>query len=575
MRAQQNLARGAVASPPVPGPVLAASLTLNILSLLLPIAILQIFDRVIPFHSEGTLLLLFIGLCVGAVFEFVLRWTRITLLGAAAEAFSLQTHRAFLQSTLRANPAQFQKTSSAVHMERFAAIARLRDFYSGQNRHLAMDLPFTVVFILMIALIGGWLVLVPLASAAGVLLFSAILRQVQEPVFEARKNLDARRYSFLAEVLAQLPTVKANTMEHQLQRRFEMLQRKTADTSHRLILCTGLSQNYGAVFSQLSVASIGLFGSYLVIAGQIGVAELAACMLLNGRTVQPLMKLLGLRAQSESIAVARQKLNDAMSEPAAASPQERPEMLAGKIEIKDLGLTQPNQAEPMFSGLNTTVEPGQMLLLDGASGRSAEGFIDLLVAQRGPTSGRILIDGQVPDAFAATRGEGGIVAVDALPVLFAGTILENISAFGDGARIEYALHLSKMLSLEETVHRLPLGYNTPVGDGRSFDDNPSNSQLISLVRALALRPKLLVLNEPSALLEDAARRAFARGLAELAPRPTIVVATPDPQLKALADVRLDLSEPNGTHITAWLADEALETGMVNRAAPHGTVAGAA
>ncbi|CAK9061886.1 ABC transporter B family member 3 (ABC transporter ABCB.3), partial [Durusdinium trenchii] len=238
-------------------------------------------------------------------------------------------------------------------------------------------------------------------------------------------------------------------------------------------------------------------------------------MLLNGRTVQPLMKLLGLRAQSESIAVARQKLNDAMSEPAAASPQERPEMLAGKIEIEDLGLTQPNHAEPMFAGLNTTVEPGQMLLLDGASGRSAEGFIDLLVAQRGPTSGRILIDGQAPDAFAATRGEGGIVAVDALPVLFAGTILENISAFGDGARIEYALHLSKMLSLEETVHRLPLGYNTPVGDGRSFDDNPSNSQLISLVRALALRPKLLVLNEPSALLEDAARRAFARGLAEL------------------------------------------------------------
>lgn len=575
MRARNDLPGGAVDTPRIPGPVLAASLSLNILSLLLPIAILQIFDRVIPFHSEGTLLLLLIGLCVGATFEFILRWTRITLLGTAAEAFALDAHRAFLDSTLRANTAEFQTISSAVHMERFAAIARLRDFYSGQNRHLAMDLPFTLVFILMIALIGGWLVLVPLASAAGVLVFSAILQRVQEPVFEARKSLDARRYSFLAEILAQLPTVKANTMEHQLQRRFELLQQKTVDTSHRLILCTGLSQNYGAVFSQLSVAGIGLFGSYLVIAGQIGVAELAACMLLNGRTVQPLMKLLSLRAQSESISVARQKLGEAMSLPAVASADDRRENLEGRIEIRDLGLTRPNRTEPVFSGLDATVAPGQTLLLDGASGWSAEGFFDLLRAQRSETTGRILIDGKPPRDFAGTRGEGGLVAVDALPVLFAGTILENISAFGDGDRIEYALELSKMLLLEDAVHRLPSGYNTPIGEGRSFDDNPSNSQLVSLVRALALRPKLLLLNEPSALLETPARAAFARTLAELDPHPTVVIATPDPRLKVLADVRLDLSEPVGKEAGAWLADSASDTGAFGGVTPRDAVAGAA
>ncbi|MEM8956751.1 MAG: ABC transporter transmembrane domain-containing protein [Pseudomonadota bacterium] len=572
MRSRKNRPGAAVETPRIPGAVLTASLALNILSLLLPIAILQIFDRVIPFHSEGTLLLLFIGLCVGAVFELILRWTRIVLLGSVAEGFALGAHRAFLDSTLRANTARFQATSSAVHMERFAAIARLRDFYSGQNRHLAMDLPFTVIFILMIALIGGWLVLVPLASAAGVLLFSALLQRVQAPVFEDRKSLDARRYSFLAEILAQLPTVKANTMEHQLQRRFEMLQQKTVDTSHRLILCTGLSQNFGAVFSQLSVAGIGLFGSYLVIAGQIGVAELAACMLLNGRTIQPLMKLLSLRAQSESIAMARQKLCEAMSVPAVRSGDAAPERLEGRIEISNLGLDDPSSAEPIFAGLNAVVAPGQTLLLDGASGWRAEGFVDLLLGQRRPTTGQILIDGRPPEEFAATRGDGGIVAIDAAPVLFVGTILENISAFGDGDRIAYALELSKRLLLEDAVHRLPSGYNTPIEEGRSFDDNPSNSQLVSLVRALALRPRLLILNEPSALLETPARAAFAGTLANLVPRPTVVMATPDPKLKALADVRLDLSEPVGAEAAAWHVDRARDIGG---ALPQENVAGAA
>lgn len=575
MRAQGKPAGEVLAIPKVPGTVLAASLTLNILSLLLPIAILQIFDRVIPFQSEATLLLLFIGLCVGAGFEFILRWTRAVLLGTVAERFSLETHAKFLDSTLGANTTKFRETSPAVHMERFAAIARLRDHYSGQARHLAMDLPFTAVFILMIALIGGWLVIVPLASAAGVLAFTAVLQRAQAPVFRERKSLDARRYTFLAEILAHMPTVKANTMEQQLQRRLELLQQKTVATSHRLILLSGLSQNYGAVFSQLSVAGIGLFGTYLVIEGQIGIAELAACMLLNGRTVQPLMKLLALRAQSENIAVSRHKLEEALSQPVTSPPRHAAPPMQGRLEIRSLGLNGARGSAPLISGLTATVEPGQRLLLDGADGWRAEGIFDLLLAQRNPTIGELLIDGQPPEVFATTRGEGGIVTVDATPVLFVGTILENISAFGNGPRIDRALALSKELALEDTIHRLPAGYNTRVGDGGAFDDDLSNGQLISLVRALAMRPQMLLLNEPGAPLEDDARAAFARTLSRLTPKPTVVIATPDPRLKSLADIRLDCSGPVDERTAEWRADGAQDASAAGAVLSPSIVEGAA
>ena len=532
------------------GPILVASLTLNILSLLTPLAILLIFDRVIPFQSFETLTLLSLLLCVAAGFELVLRWSRSTILNMAAERAAFDNHMRFLDRVTSANARDFATSPPALHMEHYGAVARLRDHFSGQNQALAIDVPFTAIFFAMVALIGGWLVMVPLACLAAVLIFAAIMKSAQGSIFDTRKNLDERRYAFLSEVLSKIATVKSNTMERQMTRRFELLQDQTVVTSQKLILFSGFAQSFGSIVSQLSIAGIGLFGAYLVIVGSIGIAELAACMMLNGRIIQPLTRLVTLWVQAEILAVSRRKLSkmDAMKPQSEPAPPAQP--LRGDIIMRSAVLAKSIKTEP----LSLVIPSGKTVLIESEFDWAMPALIDALTGQAALQSGSILIDGLMTIDRVRERGESALVVLERSPAIFTGTVLDNISAFGDPEQTERAIHFAHLLGLERRVFRLPSGYLTELNTHSVFEKDLVNRQLIALVRVLAMQPKILLMNEPTSVLETAEREAFSKCLNDLSPHPTILMASPDPRMKRLADETLSIVPSMNDTMTAWIAD---------------------
>lgn len=546
---------------PVPPPrigftIFAASLSLNLLALALPLVVLQVFDRVIPFAATATLFYLFVGLCVVAVLEFALKWARAVLLGGKAEQFETKLCEKFVEATLNADPEEFRKTTPASHLDRLSAISQLRGHYGGQARALSIDLPFTAIFVAMIAMIGGWLVVVPLTSLVLLLLFKTALTRAQSKVFDKRKTLDSRRHSFLVEVLSQIRTLKANTMEAQMQRRYELLQEQTVDISHDVILFSGFSQTFGALFSQMAVAGMGLLGGYLVIAGHIGIAELAACMLLNGRTVQPMLKALSLWAQSESLSMARAKISEACGAPQRTVEQMQKSAIRGRIEFDELGMRHPDRDEYLFRSVNGEVTQGDCLVLDGHSGSGKSTVMKLLLAELSPTEGHLLIDGEPAAHFAASRGPGGIVYCGENPVTFAGTVLENISSFGDGELIERALKLSEQLGLDKILHRLPMGYNTPIHESKALLNNQNFLQAVTIVRALALRPRILLLNNVTITMDEATQVKLAAVLENLKGHTTIVISSTDGALTQLADTRIHLETSQEMLVREWDDDRA-------------------
>ncbi|MEM9585471.1 MAG: ABC transporter transmembrane domain-containing protein [Pseudomonadota bacterium] len=540
--------------PPIGLSVLAATFALNVLALALPLVVLQIFDRVIPFNATETLTFLFLGLCLVALLEFTLRSARTVLLGNSGKMLESRLCNRFIEATLSARPEAFSKTTPAAHLEKFGAIAQLRGYYAGQGRILAIDLPFTGIFIAMIWLVGGWLVLVPLGCACLLLLFKASLQAAQAKIFDKRRVLDGRRYSFLAEALSQIRTLKANTMEAQILRRYELLQAQTTDISHSIIRFSGLAQSFGALFSQFAVAAMGLFGSYLVITKQIGIAELAACMLLNGRTVQPMLKALSLWVQSENISAARHKYEDV----AALEPQPQTlnhaEALVGRVRAEKLAVKKEDAECFVFHSVDATLPEGKCMLLSGDAGSGKSEFMKLILGELTPAEGKMLIDDRPAADFLATRGLGGIGYVDHHPLLFAGTVLENMSAFGDGDAIEHALELSVELGVEKYIHRLPLGYNTQVLTSHALQHNAAALQGISLVRALALRPKLLMVNGIGAALDPKTRAGFAKLIEAEKGRMTTIIAEDSSCFDSLADIRLQLSRNTDASVEAWQLD---------------------
>lgn len=531
-----SVRKSSVERPRVGASAVMATLSLNVLALAMPLVILQIFDRVISNSSTQTLAFLVLGLMAVIGAETILRTARVVLLSGVAEDYELNLTSKLISRTLDADPSAYAKTTEAEHLERFSAIGRLRDFYAGQGRLASLELPFAVLFILMIGLIGGWLITIPIVGVALLLWFTSVLVRYQEPIFEERNTLDARRYSFLIEVLSQIGTIKLNTMEKQMLRRFEMMQGKATENSCWTIRFSGLSQAFGAVYAQTALVAMGLFGGFLVINGNIGIAELAACMLLNGRTIQPFVKMLGVWAQSESIAASEKKLNAALNVPMLTRSRETPRLLeGGHIEFSELAVCNPGSTIPVIERLTGTIHAGDCVSIIGDDGQGKSTLLKAIMGEVLPKSGQVTIDGHLPDGSWPRRGADGIALSGNKPAIFSGTILQNISAFGDGARIEHALQLSRDLGLEDRIHRLPLGYNTQLGENSKFVLDRASLKLVSLVRAFSIQPRILLLQDPTYGIDRAARTKVIRHLSEGMNDTTVVAATHDDLLIGASD----------------------------------------
>jgi len=546
-----------IGRPPLGVSTVLATLSLNVLALAMPLVILQIFDRVISNGSTQTLGLLVLGLFVVIGFETILRTARVVLMAWVSESFELDLTAKFVDRTIAAEPDTYAKTTEAEHLERFAAIAHLRDFYAGPGRLASLELPFAVLFIAMIGLIGGWLVLVPILGVVLLLRFTSILVRYQEPVFDERNNLDARRYSFLLEILSQIGSIKLNTMERQMLRRFEMMQKKGIENSRATILYSGLSQSFGAVYAQAALVAMGLFGGYLVILGSIGIAELAACMLLNGRTIQPFVKMLGVWAQSESIAASEKKLSAAMAMPVPERPDHQPlRVKTGEVSIEGLTVAPPKGRDPVFEDVTITLQSGDCLSVIGEDGSGKALFLSTVFGEVTPTAGRILIDGHPVSTSWPPRGRDGIAMAGLRPTIFNGTILQNISAFGDGEQIEHALELSHAFGLEERVHRLPMGYNTSLSENGRFVLDKSSLKIISLVRAFVIKPKVLLLQDPSHGIDYGARQKLTQHIAEGLGDTTVIASTHD---DLLIGASADILRLGSNTLDQWYNDTKADT----------------
>ncbi len=523
------------APPRIGAFVVASTLMLNIFALALPIAMLQIFDRVIPNASYGTLFMLAFGLCVITVLEFIQRWARIVLLGGTGNEFETSVSGFFLNKILRADPENFQKTTVASHMENFSAIGHLRGHYGGQGRILAIDLPFVAVFVFMIAVIGGWLVLVPIASVALLLGFRFVLKRAQSAIFQKRKTLDNRRYAFLFEVLSQLTTIKCNTMEPQLLRRYELLQSQTVKISHSLIHFSGFSQTFSALFSQSAVAAMGLFGAYLIVLGYIGIAELAACMLLNGRTVQPLLKALNLWAQSESLAASENKINEALALQQRPQVPNMSRVISGEISFEDVKVFDRRDQSVLLETRNLQINACEFVSMSGVPSQAQSEYFKLILAEIEPQVGSVRIDGREANSFGNSKGQGGILYVDRQPIKLPGTILDNLSAYGDGQVIDRALDFAKLLKIEDVVHLLPQGYNTSVTLNPQLANNTKLLLRIGIARALALQPKVLLLNDVTSGLDSSAIAAIASTLKSQKGSMTVIYAGSNQAIHEISD----------------------------------------
>ncbi len=538
--------RGASRAPDDPAHGAAAwlgSFALNVLGLALPIVILQVYDRILPYQATDTLTLLVVGLVVVLMIDGVLRVARGAITGWNSARFEHLASCRALDRLLAEPVGAFEQVSPGVHLDRLSAINVLRDYHAGQARLLFLDFPFITLFLGLIYFIAGWLVLVPVGLFIVLGLVAGLVGIALRRALEERAGLDDRRYSFVIEVLGGLSTIKLLGVEPLMQRRYERLQESTAGASHAVTQISNLAQSVGWLFSNLTMVSVAAGGAVIVMEGGLSIGGLAASTLLAGRAVQPVLRALGLWSQYQSITIARARVAKIFETPAEA-PQEglTCDGLEGAVRLEGLSFSYGGEEAPLFENLNLEVSPGEVIGISGQSGSGKTTFLMLIMGLLQPSKGKVEIDAVDMarlDPYALRRH---IAFLPQTGTLFKGSILDNLTLFQGASAVTPALEAAQIVGIDDTIRHLPEGYEMQVGDGASTEIPTGLRQGIAMARALARRPRIILFDEANGGLDEASDARLKKALAALKGRATIIMVSHRPSLLQLADRRFDLRE---------------------------------
>ena len=511
---------------------LVGTLALNVFGTLVPFYSMAVYDRVIPNNAMGSLgvLTVAVGGLIG--FELVMRLLRSHLLEAAARRIDVALSAQVFAQCLRMRAAE-RPASGGVLANTVRDFEAVREFFATSTLTVLGDLPFMVLYLGVIALVGGWLVMVPLAAIPILLGIAFIARKPLARKVNESMQESSQRTAHLFETMNGLDTVKALGAEAWSRRKWEGL---TQAIAHNSLETREISSrvNYlnTAVLALASVAVVAV-GAVLMSEQAMTLGQIIAVSLLTGRALAPISQIAGLVVRWEQTKLsyeALDKIMHAATDEGAASLQAPP--LQGALEFRDVSFAYPKQP-PVIERLNARIRPGERVGIIGKLGSGKSTVLRLILNQYAPASGSVLVDDLVNTQLEplSLRRQIGYVPQDV--TLFHGTLRENIElgrVQADDAALLAAIRTS---CLDEIVAQLPGGVSTQVGE-RGERLSGGQRQIVAIARALLMQPRLLLLDEPSSMIDPATEQKLIGRLRGLTGT-TIVLVTHRMAMLALVD----------------------------------------
>lgn len=521
-----------------------ATFIINLLSLVLPLTLMQVYDRIIPNAAFNTLTLLVLGAGAALMLEALLQYLRALTSGWSAARFEhLEGCRA-MDRMLSSRLSTFEDQGVGEHLENFNSLGRLKDFYSGQAMRALIDLPFSLLFVAAVAYLGGWLALVTIAVLVLFALTAAWLGWQLREVLLERVTTDNRRQNFIVEVLSGIGTVKAMAMEAQMTRRFERLQENCSKTNYKVAEASAYANGASTYFSYGMLFSVAATGSLLVIDGNLSIGALAACTLLSGRAMQPLQRAMGTWTRYQDVRISRDRLERVLNlELDPLSLAQQPVLTGNEaLELHDVSFSYPGASQPLLQNVNLRIEAGKTIAIRAeATGSGKTTLLHLMAGVLEPTSGSIRLgDYNIADLSPATKGKA-ITYLPAKSPAMKGTILENLTMFRP-RRMGIALELSRRLGLDEIAAQLPRGYETEIGNGVGDTLSQGVMQRISMVRGLAAQAQFILFDEANSAIDGAGDSKLRILLQETKEKSGLVLISHRPSILRLADEAYELKD---------------------------------
>ena len=507
--------------------VFIASFFVQLFGLANPLMIQVIIDKVIVQNSPDTLNVLGGFLLVIAIFEAVLSTLRTYIFVDTTNRIDMSLGSKIIDHLLRLPLRYFEKRPVGELSSRVNELERIRQFLTGTALTVVLDSIFSVVYI-AVMLIYSWqltlaaLAVIPLLMGLTFFFSPTIRRQLRT---KAERN--AATQSHLVEVLSGIQTVKAQNIELRSRWRWQELYSRYVSAGFRNVVTSTISSSSSNFLNKGSGLIVLWLGAYLVLQGELTLGQLIAFRIIAGYVTSPLLRLSQLWQNFQETALSLERLSDIVD-----TPQEGEEdrdnipmpMIEGAIRYENVSFRFKNTGPMQLNNINLDIEAGQFVGVVGQSGAGKSTLTKLVARLYEPEAGRILIDNYDISKVElySLRRQIGVVPQD--PLLFEGTVQENISLTNPDASTEEIIEAAQAAVAHEFIMDLPSGYNTRVGE-RGASLSGGQRQRIAIARTILQRPQLLVLDEATSALDYTTEEQVSRNLADVFQDQTVLFIT--------------------------------------------------
>ncbi|MEM6308584.1 MAG: type I secretion system permease/ATPase [Pseudomonadota bacterium] len=477
--------------------VFLAALGVNLAGLALPIFVMNVFDRVIPNLAFVTLVTLAIGVALALGLDLLLRLLRSAIIQRVSRRADLSLASRLFQLAM-AQKMLARKGGATGAITNLRDFESVRDFFTSSTLISLIDLAFIGIFLAVLTMIVGPLAWIPIV-AIPVMLVIAVLAQI--PIARAARQaqqMTVKRNQVLIESLTGLETVKSVGAEPILQREWENAVAASSRVTAKTRNWSNFTGSATVLVQQLVSAGIICFGVYLVAEGTVSIGALIAANILAGRTLAPLAGIAQTIFRANFAIWSMRSISQFVDTELEQRTALRSDLVvhSGKVEMRGVSFVYPDMKVAALADMSAVFEAGTTTALLGRIGSGKSTLGKLLNGLYQPHEGAILVDGHEISQFEPAELRAGIGYLPQDPVLFTGTIRENVTLGVPAARDDQIMRALYLAGIDAFVASLEEGLDYFIGE-KGERLSGGQRQALSLARLLIRKPKFLFLDEPT------------------------------------------------------------------------------
>jgi len=506
--------------------VIVASILINFFVIATPLFTMNVYDRVVPNAAIETLWVLAIGVLLVYGFDMALRFLRTYFLEVSGKKSDVIMSSIIFEQVMNLKMSEWPRSVGAFanNLREFESI---RSFFTASTLSTLVDLPFSILLLILVAYIGGPLVVVPVVITILLLLYSYLITKPLRESIEATFEASANKNAHLIESLHSIQTIKALGASSHSQWVWEESSGAIAHKSMRSRLLSNSIAVISQFLMQLNTVCLIIFGVYQISDQLLSLGGLIAVVMLSSRAVAPVGQVATLISQYQQTKTAFDSLDNIMN-----LPVERPEnkqyvrrpSFDGHIEFKKVAFSYPDAQQASLTDISFNITPGEHVGIIGKVGSGKSSLAKLILGLYEPSSGSISVDDINSKQIDPADLRQHISYLSQEVGLMRGTIRDNMIYRDPQVHDERLLDVAALCGVDQFVNQLPSGFDTQVGEQGACLSG-GQRQSIALGRALLRNESIVILDEPTSNMDNSTEFRIKRRLFDYTRDKTLIVIT--------------------------------------------------